>query len=625
MSVLDTPRIYFSGQMIWDPIVTNNYAEFYNEISCDPAPPNDPVADFRARAIKAVDPRNWNPQGTHRSTFLAEISGVDLGGGLDTSDPFVGAPANFLGMLVDLEPYGTFSSQLYFDAVQFGINGGCRISGARRWRAMSRMINFNRNTYNTVKAGIASTIWQTCVPKADALQIDPNDSPALQALVEALAADDVLGLTIRWDTYRTIYYDDPTITTNSGGQLSIDAQALVAKLNVPNSFQPNPARSLMVGTIGLWLQGEPICEPGDRALLAQGAAMEEPVGTAFARVTGGNLVLDLSNSVAEVDAQLTKQDLGTLVVNAMSMDGTTVVGELGTIPYPQYDRDAYLATSGIVTLPLDSAQVDMALASPLQIASNGSACLAEAVLPPSGRMLRAVPDTQQNVYLNQGDATIQVAVRVLDTGATAAPGVPVGRYSWNSKTGAVTFVDTANSDGDGIAWFDVSPAAGGAITIYLFNAGAGAPPPATLDPQTTPYIYVRTLPADADIGAMPPTWDNVYTQVLAKWNAMAPCMDNWLWLNDPAQVYAYGAVLKRLTDPANFELYRYMPVVRDMTVGERTLLYAFLDAPLAAGVPSVSGPVVPALAEGLAAEAPQAKAEAGDLPEATRLSEAMRD
>jgi hypothetical protein len=50
-------------------------------------------------------------------------------------------------------------------------------------------------------------------------------------------------------------------------------------------------------------------------------------------------------------------------------------------------------------------------------------------------------------------------------------------------------------------------------------------------------------------------------------------------LDDPAQVKSYAGLLKRLTDPANFEHFRFMPVTRDMTAGERTLLYKFLDAP----------------------------------------------
>ena len=61
---------------------------------------------------------------------------------------------------------------------------------------------------------------------------------------------------------------------------------------------------------------------------------------------------------------------------------------------------------------------------------------------------------------------------------------------------------------------------------------------------------------------------------------MATRMDNWLRLDDPAQVKAYAGVLKKLTDPSNFEAFRFMPVTRDMTQGERTLFWNFLDAPL---------------------------------------------
>jgi hypothetical protein len=50
------------------------------------------------------------------------------------------------------------------------------------------------------------------------------------------------------------------------------------------------------------------------------------------------------------------------------------------------------------------------------------------------------------------------------------------------------------------------------------------------------------------------------------------------------QVRAKAALLKRLTDPANFESFLFMPVTRDMTRGERDLLYKFLDTPVVAQV-----------------------------------------
>ena len=130
----------------------------------------------------------------------------------------------------------------------------------------------------------------------------------------------------------------------------------------------------------------------------------------------------------------------------------------------------------------------------------------------------------------------------------------------------------------------------GAVEPYVLVAGASPAAPAQVDPQVTPYMYVRTLPADAATGALAPTWDNVYASVLANWNAMAPCMDNWLRLNDEAQVRAYAPVLRQLTDPANFEAYRFMPVTRDMTPGERALLYKFLDSPPSAGLEMAEAP-----------------------------------
>jgi hypothetical protein len=601
MSVLETPRIYFTGQMTWDPIVTNNKAAYYNEDACDLTPAGDPVADFRQRAIDAVNTYNWNPHGTHRSTFLAEVSGVDIGSGLQTCDPFVGAPANFLGMLVDAEPYGTFTSQLFFDTMQFGINGGCRVTCPRTWRVMSRYVNFGRNSYNGVKAGIASVMWQTSIPKDSGLQLDPHDSPALRALAAALEEDGVLGLTVRWNTYRTIYFDDPTILSNTSPELARDSKALIAKLDIANSFQPNPARSLLVGVVGLWREGEPACEPGDRALLAQG---DETVGTAFARLTDNALVLDFSNSVAEVDAELNKQDLGTLSVCAMSPDGHSIVKVLGALSYPRYGRDCYVATSGLITIPLAAGTAELAATAPLQVRSGDTIYLAEQVL-------RAAPTTRQNIYLDENGPAVPADLQVLDFGAPAGAGVTVSRYDWNSVTGAVTPIDTAETDAGGIASFSVAPAARGAVLTYLFTVGAGAAAPAGLDTLTTPYIYARTLPADSAIGALEPTWANVYTSVLSKWNAMAPCMDNWLLLNEPAQVHAYGAVLKKLTDPAHFETYRFMPVTRDMTEGERILLYNFLDAPLSEGAR--------ALTAGPAASPPKPA-----LPEITRLSRAMR-
>ena len=48
-------------------------------------------------------------------------------------------------------------------------------------------------------------------------------------------------------------------------------------------------------------------------------------------------------------------------------------------------------------------------------------------------------------------------------------------------------------------------------------------------------------------------------------------------LGNADQVKSFASTLHKLTDRANFEAFRYMPVTRDMTAGQRTLLYKFLD------------------------------------------------
>lgn len=560
MSVLETPRLYFRGRTTWDPIVTNNSFLQYDEGESKTvfgAGAND-VADFRKDAIAAVvGGGNWNPDGTHRSVFYeTSIVGVDVGNGSIADDPIVSCPVSLSGMLVDLEPYGSYSSQVFFDAMSFGIKGGCQVFAPRATRMTARYINFARNQTYKYIAGLASVVWQTSFPKSAGLRIDPHGSPMLLQLAAALKDDDVLGLTVRWNAYRTLYFDSLLPSNNAAL-----ARQLQDKL-VGGGFQPNPARSEVVGVLGLWRKGEPVSEPGDRALLTQQSRL---IASAHARLATDRLVLDLANSIPEVDVDLAKVDLGDLTAVAVAADGKTVVATLGTFGYEAYRREAYDASAGIVTIKVDPAASRTAQTSNIQVRQkDGTVLLAETAL-------RAIP-TIPNIYLDEGDTTT-LDVLVLDRGKPAASGIPVTMANPNDSTAAS--VTNATGDG-GIATFALAGTTG-QIEGFVFAAGQGVPAPQGIDTQGTTYVYVRTRPADDNIAQLPPTWSNVHKYVLRNWQAMAPCMENWLDLGNPDQVKSLAAMLKRLTDKANFESFRFMPVTRDMTAGERTLLYAFLD------------------------------------------------
>jgi hypothetical protein len=56
-------------------------------------------------------------------------------------------------------------------------------------------------------------------------------------------------------------------------------------------------------------------------------------------------------------------------------------------------------------------------------------------------------------------------------------------------------------------------------------------------------------------------------------------------------------MIKKLTDKAAFENYRYMPVTRDLTEGRRTLLYNFLDDVAPSVTSSETAAATPTFAE----------------------------
>jgi hypothetical protein len=595
MSVLEVPRLYFRGEVTWDPIVTNNDPSTYNEDTGQTVfqAAADKVQAFRQSALDAVanGGGNWNPHGTHRAAFYdSAVSGVDLGAGVSTGDPFVKAAVQFNGMLVDLEPFGAFSSQLFFNTMTFGVAGGYRILAPRTARTTARYINFSRNPTNDMIAGVASVIWQTSFAKTDGLRVDAFDSPALQALSQALEAHDILGLTVQFNVYRTVYFDDPRLSNNSDATQQA-ANNLQAKLNA-GGFQPNPARSVLVGVVGLWRQGEPMHEPGDRVLLPVAASQ---LATSYVRLATDSLTIDLSNAVREQDRNLTKTDLGPLTVVAVDTAGQAPK-TLGTLTYAQYNREAYEAASGIVSVKLTSALATFAADKDIQIRdSKGTVLLAE-------RAWRAIPLTP-NLYLDEA-ATATANFQLYNRGKRAVGSVPVTLCTLNADGNTIEKRDLT-TDVNGLLLVSVVHTVPGIFAYVPCPHGVDLPSIRGINPLVNTYMYVRTRPADSNVGALPPTWTNVYTRVLANWQAMAPCMDNWLKLDDPVQVRGFATLIKRLTDPANFEDVRFMPVTRDMSLGERVLLYSFLDAPRPEA-------------------APTSTAIATELPDFSALSRAMR-
>lgn len=647
MSILQRPRIYFRGDIAWDPVTTNNYPvgstrikSVYDEAHCESVLVKTPVTaadvdDYRSEAVDGITKAgNWNPHGTYRSPFYdTRVSGTDKGMGLDTEDPFVGAHVAFTGMLVDSEPYGAFSSQLFFDDMSFGIEGGCRIYGRCENRFTDRFINFAANPLNDKIAGVASVMWQTCFPR-DKLNIDVFDSATLAELSRRIDEEsDVRGVMVRFVTQRTVYYGDPSLS--NGTEASTAAgKALQAKI-ASGGFQPNPARSKLVGTVGLWCDEDCPSESSDRALATTKVSIfvsdkagisYANCGTAFARVSGKTLSLDFSNAIPSADRDATRKvDLGKLIVMSSDPQDVNDTHKVAVIDPSDYAQDAFDATSGIIDIPLDFEGDGLRDRDLIILDERGNVQFAE-------ETWRVVP-FDPNFYTHEGQPAT-AKVRLYKNGRPSDAGVTVV-MSVMTPSGCPGAPHVGvKTDGAGWAEFTL-PTSPGSVTGYVFRAQPNPNRPpinpggfGAFDPMIWTYMYHRILPADADIAAMEPTWENVHGHVLANWQAMAPCMDNWLDLGDEQQMKAYAGIVKKLTDPANFEAFRYMPVTRDLTEGQRSLLWRFLDGDTAQVASTAGATAGQASLEGSGAAevrlAPEPEDPNAPMSELMRLSRSHR-
>src|SRR5215469_4994062 len=139
MSVLNLPRFVFSGLTNWNPNTVNNTAQIYNEDTAAPVPqPGVPWDQFVNWLMKSngqtggnLQPNgSWNVFGDQGAAFTgAKITDITLPSGPDPRDPLIGAGVQIVGLLymdspnpaparlIDLEPYGPFSSQIFYATV----------------------------------------------------------------------------------------------------------------------------------------------------------------------------------------------------------------------------------------------------------------------------------------------------------------------------------------------------------------------------------------------------------------------------------------------------------------------------------------------------------------------------
>ena len=658
MSVLDLPRLNFSGEALWNPDTANNSPGVYDEntLQQNPAIPPADFVSWLTSISKTPPPGqqvlngSWNTYGDQGCWFRnTKIVGFQSAYGKTTSDdPICTDPGALLQMvgqsfteggtpparMVDVAPYQSTTTQLFLKWLQLGNNQlGFRANVASRMYLRWSMLR-NIDFADLPIAGVAGVIFQTAALAKDIQWFGVAKSPALQALQKAANASPNQGIVIQFAVYRTQYYKNASFN----GKPIATPQDLAAAYAA--GFKgPNPAQSLITGTIGPWGPNELATAPTQVLLnpmaavsapakpLATARAIQEgmvaaapqapkafPLGPAMAKLYAGNppthadanLAVSFVTTILETNLVPEKENLGPLALQVADGSGKPL-STIATIPYQAYARAGYVKTSGILDFPLTANQVKL-----IQNQAN----ILQLSVQLHGKPVIALQQTafvvetdQRGTYLDQNETTTMTA-SVYQYGQPAGNSVKVlvAQYYEMPQDAAdgfpyilVTQANQANAcltvNGQPIQ--AIVPVSNGKITfpIKSVNPGTamlgffpftGNTPPQPLPggnngfpgPQyTNYYAVIRCLGFDNALLSLPDNqvnWKNTYEKVLQVYNLVYPEMSRIRDLSDLNVVKGMAEQILAATKyPANFEWTMFMPVTREMSAGKRNLLQRF--------------------------------------------------
>jgi hypothetical protein len=392
-------------------------------------------------------------------------------------------------------------------------------------------------------------------------------------------------------------------------------------------FFSQPCYSHVVGSIGVWNDGELASVPLGRYL--------SPVGHAVSPAGGGNptalgpaaaqvdfqtnvLSIDLGSTIPELSVPesatcyLEKVNFGTLSIG-LQYDGNVL--PIANLDYPHYAKAAYEASAGIVDVPIPatitSAQLEQGL---LTVRANGHTALAESSY--------CAQTDSRGIYLDQGESR-EFQITVLKQGVPAAGALvliaqydsglnlvpanavpPVSRVNFTrgaQQTIGVGSIQTnitiVTADANGIATAGVSAVQPGfPVLLFMPFSGKALPapplglagPPYPTGPGPAFYATVRVLPFD---DAVPQqfidlwnstrdqtlAWNFVYNQILYVYDMIFNFMQYIMNLGSQQSFEKHkDRIAALIAKPLAAESTAAMPVTRDLSQGKRTTLQLYL-------------------------------------------------
>ena len=581
MSILSYPRLNFRGVFRTNPCTANNddvmpsvverdIDSFGNDLA---GMTDQQIHDYLRQQVMMSYPGSnncmafmrsgWNLYGDHFTGFDDTVVTSVVTGPLPADqfttpaeDPIVGQALTVLGsvtgdparrgepILCDLDSTGLVTTQLWIGGLQLG-SGGVSGNDASKivaqmnfdTRAYQNWLNFNSSVgsyggeQNFVGIGC---MMQFTIP-ASALPATVNSaSKGTQALFAAGRA--AAGLVVRFRCYEV----EPQITDEN----------LYATFQQGNAID-NPALGYLVGTIGVWQNGEPETEAAGRKLQAQypssgrpTMSWKSPDGTVSGSIPGcplpwegppaliGNVValvqpgmsvisLDLISSFPKYgyrnpDGPQTPSAQGFNAVKAMANVGDVVLGVIppsggqatviGPVNYGFGNYSQYEDFGGIVDIPFTPALAAQIAAGTLVIQGAATSPLNAGVMLVGETVIRVVTDDRA-LYLPPGASNQPVRIKVYERGGPTTSDTviyPLEYANIITTPGSSSCADgprpnqTVGSQVPGILTFPAQvtiPAGQGYSDWFVFNISASASGATVLSYQSDATVFGDSVPA----------------------------------------------------------------------------------------------------------------------------------
>lgn len=618
MSVLSLPRIHFTGYTDWSPSTGNNADSVYNEATVQPVLQQGVTYATFLDWMKQLDTQmqqpngSWNVYGDHGARFTqTAITGAQLAdGALTAGDPLLGQPVQLQGLiysdgfaparLVMTDPFtgGEATSQIFYQWLTVGVVDGPEdqrigFKAQAACRIFARWPYQTRNLGITFKEGMVGCIWQAAALNKDIQWYGVERSPALAALQAAVTSGSNQGLLMRFASYRTLYYQ----AASYKGQPITNGLELVAAYQ-DGYTGDNPARSAMVGTLGIWEQGELASAPMGRFMVPIAAAQivnsstTAMPGPAIAKVDNARSVLSLDfiSAIPEQNEQLDKANFDVLQLQARDSSGK--VTPIASLAYSAYNRQAYESGGGMLEFNLSPEMLAAVTSGTIEITQlqNG----APVVLLQQTQF--AAETDNWGVYADEGES-VPVSITVTENGGTPTSSVSLLLQQYDSNGNLLTLPVIEILDQSGtVLTTPIVPVTNGQAQIDVRSLQPGTcflafypfvgQPPTNIPKANFPlpasfYAAVRMLPFDNELEQNTPdsqlSWSFVYANVLRVFDLIYPIMSLVRNLADRNVVEAMAEQLKFATSLDTFESTLYMPITRDLSAGKRKLLQRFVN------------------------------------------------